>query len=399
MKGLRYFNDLPLMQKESLFYRKPNMITKSTDKKRLAYSLGAVLYMPATRLDISDLIISNKFKELVTLVICLEDAVGDLEVEEAERSLIVHMQKVSTAIRDGRLPEETTPLIFVRVRTAKQMVDVAERLGESLNDLVGFVFPKFSSENAESYFSELRILNERTGTVLYGMPILESPHVLYKERRLDELLLLKGIVDRYSDLVLNIRIGATDLCGLYGLRRDSETTVYEISIVNELITDIVNIFARDPNSHVVSGPVWEHFSSNGRILKPQLRQAPFYEQYGSEGLLLRKELIRKDFDGLIQETLLDKANGLVGKTIIHPSHLLTVQALHVVTKEEYVDALDIVQNATGDKGVFKSEFQNKMNEIKPHLNWAQKVLIKSDIYGVYNENSTFIDLLSEPVYT
>ena len=106
-------------------------------------------------------------------------------------------------------------------------------------------------------------------------------------------------------------------------------------------------------------------------------------------------MIRKDFDGLIQETLLDRANGLVGKTIIHPSHLLPVQAMHVVTKEEYVDALSIFQQATGEKGVFKSEFMNKMNEIKPHLYWAKKVLIKSDIYGVYNENITFVDLLFE----
>jgi len=387
------------MQKESLFYRQPAMITKSTAKERLAYSLGAVLYMPATRTDIADLIITSKFKELMTVVICLEDAVGDLEVEQAEKMLVVHMQKISAAIRSGDLTEEATPLIFVRVRSKEQLVDITNRLDDTLPNLMGFVFPKFSTDNAEGYLSTLRAVNESAGTILYGMPILESPHVLYKERRLNELLRLKEIIDNYRDLILNIRIGATDLCGLFGLRRDSETTVYEISIVNELITDIVNIFSREPDGFVVSGPVWEHFTSNGRILKPQLRQAPFYELAGSEGLLLRKELIRKDFDGLIQETLLDKANGLVGKTIIHPSHLLVVQALHVVSKEEYVDALGIVQNATGEKGVFKSEFQNKMNEVKPHLNWAKKVLIKSDIYGVYNENSTFIDLLSEPVYT
>ncbi|MBE1553026.1 HpcH/HpaI aldolase/citrate lyase family protein [Sporosarcina limicola] len=396
---MRYFNDLPMIQMEGLFYQKPKTITKWSDKKELSYSLGAVLYMPATRADIADLIITNKFKELVTLVICLEDAVGDLEVEQAENLLINHMQNISIAIQDGRLTDETTPLIFVRVRSAEQMADMAGRLGDALKNIVGFVFPKFSSDNAEGFLSELRLMNERAGTILYGMPILESPHVLYKELRIDELLRLKEIIDRYRDIILNIRIGATDLCGLYGLRRDSETTVYEISIVNELITDIVNIFGREPDGYVVSGPVWEHFSSNDRILKPQLRQTPFEENYGSEGLLLRKELIRKDFDGLIQETLLDKANGLVGKTIIHPSHLLPVQALHIVTKEEYVDALSIVQQATGEKGVFKSEFQNKMNEIKPHLNWARKVLIKSDIYGVYHENCTFIDLLSEPVYT
>lgn len=392
---MKYFNDLAAVSVDDLFYRKPMTVTKNTDKQRLSYSLGAVLYMPATRLDIADLVITNKFKELVTVVICLEDAIGDHEVEQAENKLITHMQQINAAIQDGRLTEETTPLIFVRVRSAKQMTDIAGRLGGTLKNLVGFVFPKFSSDNAEDFLSALRLMNEQANTVLYGMPILESPSVLYKERRLDELLRLKEIVDRYADLILNIRIGATDLCGLYGLRRDSETTVYEISIVNELITDIVNIFSRQHDGFVVSGPVWEHFSSNGRILKPQLRETPFNDHLGSEGLLLRKELIRKDFDGLIQETLLDKANGLVGKTIIHPSHLLPVQALYVVTKEEYVDALSIFQQATGEKGVFKSEFMNKMNEIKPHLYWAQKVLIKSDIYGVYNENITFIDLLSE----
>ena len=392
---MKYFNDLAAVSVDDLFYRQPATVTKHTDKQRLSYSLGAMLYMPATRLDIADLIITNKFKELVTIAICLEDAIGDHEVEEAENKLILHMQTISAAIQDGRLTEETTPLIFVRVRSAKQMVDIAGRLGDSLEDLVGFVFPKFSSENAEDFLSALRLLNEQANTVLYGMPILESPSVLYKERRLDELLKLKEIVDRYADFILNIRIGATDLCGLYGLRRDSETTVYEISIVNELITDIVNLFSRQHDGFVVSGPVWEHFSSNGRILKPQLRATPFQANFGSEGLLLRKELIRKDFDGLIQETLLDKANGLVGKTIIHPTHLLPVQALYVVTKEEYTDALSIFQQATGEKGVFKSEFMNKMNEIKPHLYWAQKILIKSDIYGVYNENITFIDLLSE----
>ncbi|HJF31036.1 MAG TPA: HpcH/HpaI aldolase/citrate lyase family protein [Sporosarcina psychrophila] len=392
---MKYFNDIAAVSVEDLFYRQPLTITKHTDKKRLSYSLGALLYMPATRLDIADLIITNKFKELVTVAICLEDAIGDHEVEEAENKLILHMQQITAAVQEGRLTEETTPLIFVRVRSAKQMVDIAERLGDALKNLVGFVFPKFSSDNAEDFLSALRLLNKQANTVLYGMPILESPSVLYKERRLDELLRLKEIVAQYADLILNIRIGATDLCGLYGLRRDSETTVYEISIVNELITDVVNLFSRQHDGFVVSGPVWEHFSSNGRVLKPQLRETPFHDHLGSEGLLLRKELIRKDFDGLIQETLLDKANGLVGKTIIHPSHLLPVQALHVVTKEEYVDALSIYQQATGEKGVFKSEFMNKMNEIKPHLYWAQKVLIKSDIYGVYNENITFIDLLSE----
>ncbi|OCA88749.1 HpcH/HpaI aldolase/citrate lyase family protein [Pseudobacillus wudalianchiensis] len=396
---MKYFNHLPELHLEGFFHQKPKVINKYTDRSKLAYSLGPLLYMPATRPDIAQLIMTNKYKELVALVICLEDAVGDLEVKQAEELLISHMAKVTKAVMAGQLINETTPLIFIRVRSAQQMSEIAVRLGSSLEQVAGFVFPKFSSVNGEGFLSELQKINVQSGTLLYGMPILESPEVLYKEKRMAELLRIKEIVDRYEELILNIRIGATDLCGLYGLRRNSQTTVYEISIVNELITDIVNLFSREPGGYVVSGPVWEHFSSNQRILKPQLRETPFEKQFGSEGLRLRKELISKNFDGLIQETLLDKANGLVGKTIIHPSHLLPVQAMHVVSKEEYVDALSIVQQANGQKGVFKSEFQNKMNEIKPHLKWAEKTLMKSDIYGVFHENSTFIDLLSEPVFS
>ncbi|MEK4027609.1 MULTISPECIES: HpcH/HpaI aldolase/citrate lyase family protein [Bacillaceae] len=396
---MKYFNHLPELQLEGFFHQKPKVISKYTNRRKLACSLGPLLYMPATRPDIAQLIISNKYKELVALVICLEDAVGDLEVEQAEEQLISHMEEINRAVAAGQLTDETTPLIFTRIRSARQMRRLAERLGPSLEQLAGFVFPKFSSENGESFLSELQRINVQSGTVVYGMPILESPAVLYKEKRIEELLRIKELVDCYKERILNIRIGATDLCGLYGLRRNSQTTVYEISLVNELITDIVNLFSREPDGYVVSGPVWEYFSNHERILKPQLRQTPFEKQFGSEGLRLRKELISKNFDGLIQETLLDKANGLVGKTIIHPSHLLPVQAMHVVSKEEYVDALSIVQQANGQKGVFKSEFQNKMNEIKPHLKWAEKILMKSDIYGVFHEHSTFIDLLSEPVYT
>ena len=96
---MKYFNDLAAIGIEDLFYRKPETVTKHTDKQRLSYSLGALLYMPATREDIAHLIITNKFKELVTVAICLEDAIGDHEVEQAENKLITHMQQISAAIR------------------------------------------------------------------------------------------------------------------------------------------------------------------------------------------------------------------------------------------------------------------------------------------------------------
>jgi citrate lyase beta subunit len=397
-KLLKYFNHLPEFQQEGLFYLKPSNVTKFTRKSILAYSLGATLYMPATRKDLANLIISAKFKELFSLVVCLEDSIGDFQVEEAEDLLVREIQKIDEAVKAYRLQEEMLPLLFIRVRSPQQMKVLSDRLGECLYYIAGFVFPKFTPSNAEEYLSTLRHINVQSETILYGMPILESPDILYKEKRLGTLVLLRDIIHRYEDIVLNIRIGATDLCGLYGIRRKSHTSIYDISIMNDVITDIVNLFSRKSYGYVVSGPVWEYFNKGDRILKPQLRQTPFKNQSGSTGLRIRSELIDKNLDGLIQETMLDLSNGIVGKTVIHPSHLLPVQALHVVSKEEYVDALSIVKQSKGEIGAFKSEFENKMNEMKPHLLWAEKILIKSEIYGVYHEENTFIDLFTEPAF-
>lgn len=134
------------------------------------------------------------------------------------------------------------------------------------------------------------------------------------------------------------------------------------------------------------------------MLKPQLRQTPFRERYGNEGLRWRAKMIDENLDGLIRETIMDIANGLTGKTVIHPSHIKVIQSLNVVSYEEYIDASNIVKAATGNIGVMKSDFANKMNEIKPHYYWATKILLKSQLYGVLHEQFTNIDLIKKEVY-
>ena len=93
--------------------------------------------------------------------------------------------------------------------------------------------------------------------------------------------------------------------------------------------------------------------------------------------------------------MLDKANGIIGKTIIHPTHIIPVEALYVVSHEEYTDACNIISNNNSEKGVFKSSYSNKMNEIKPHLSWAENIIKRSKVYGVFHENKSFTDLLAE----
>ena len=51
------------------------------------YALGATLYMPATRHDLADVVLNGKIPGLRSLVICLEDAVSDSDVEGVLKTL------------------------------------------------------------------------------------------------------------------------------------------------------------------------------------------------------------------------------------------------------------------------------------------------------------------------
>ncbi len=68
-----------------------------------------------------------------------------------------------------------------------------------------------------------------------------------------------------------------DFCSLFGIRRNEDTTIYDIAVIRNCIELIINQFLRKGSGFVLSGPVWEYFSSGERLLKPQLRISPFTE--------------------------------------------------------------------------------------------------------------------------
>ncbi|MBP1993490.1 HpcH/HpaI aldolase/citrate lyase family protein [Paenibacillus eucommiae] len=393
---MRYFNYLSSEEEHSLFYIPPVPFYNTSDKEILSYSVGAALYMPATKSNIAEIIANGKIDGLVSVVLDLEDAVGDNQVEIAEKSLLEQIAKLVDFLETGKLSSEHLPLIFIRIRNVEQMKYLIARLEDHIKLITGFVFPKFIPEYGEAYFRVLEDHNHNRRSdlpMLYGLPILESASIIYHESRTHTLQTIKQILDHYKDMVLNVRIGATDFSSLFGLRRSPDMTVYDITPIRDCIAGIINLFGRTDSSYVLSGPVWEYFSNHERILKPQLRETLFEESLGVDGRKLRKEYIASYMDGLIREVIMDKQNGLIGKTVIHPSHIRPVQALYTVTHEEYMDATSIVSNNNGTYGVVKSEYSNKMNEIKPHLNWAKRILLRSQIYGVLHERQHFISLL------
>jgi citrate lyase beta subunit len=390
---VRHFAFLAAAASDALFHREPEEIRSDGDRRLVATALGATLYAPGTRPRLAADVRRQTEAGVASMVLCLEDAIADHEVPAAEANVVRTLNDLAA---DPPLAGAGPPLLFVRVRTAEQIPLVAAGLAPgAAGILAGFVLPKFGEDAGEPALAAVLRASDLLDRRLWAMPVLESPQVINRETRLEALLGVRRIVDKHADHVLAIRLGATDLSGLFGLRRDRDLTIYDIAVVRDCIADIVNICARG-GDHVVTGPVWEYFAQPERLFVSSLRVTPFARadlvDPVIEGPRMRNDLVSADLDRLIREVVLDRANGLIGKTVIHPSHVAAVHALHVVTHEEYEDAMIVLAGESG--GVAPSRYANKMNELRPHRTWAQVVLRRARAFGVLREGHTFVDVLA-----
>ncbi|MFE0171944.1 HpcH/HpaI aldolase/citrate lyase family protein [Streptomyces sp. NPDC059002] len=384
---MRHFGHIAPEVRQRLFHREPCAFTADSPPHLLAPALGGTLYSPATRPKLADDILKQAGRGVTSMVLCLEDSIDDADVADAEENLV---RQFADLAERGVEP----PLLFIRVRAAEQIADLAGRLGPDIRLLSGFVLPKFTEERGVPFLEALAEAESAAPQErgLFAMPVLESPELLHLESRAETLAGIARTVDKYRDRVLALRLGVTDFCSAYGLRRPPDMTAYDVQIVASVIADVVNVLGRaDGTGYTVTGPVWEYFRVQERMFKPQLRRSPFLEGRADE---LRQALIEHDMDGLLREIELDRANGLLGKTCIHPSHVLPVHALSVVSHEEFSDAEDILRPERCGGGVLRSSYTNKMNEVKPHRAWAERTLRRAEVFGVAKEDVGFVELLA-----
>lgn len=386
---MRHFGYLDPADTAVLFHRAPQAFSADSSRETLEIALGATLYMPGTRESIANDIVKNKTAGVISLVACLEDSIADVDVSFAERNVVEQL------IALGELGEEP-PLIFIRVRSAEQIPWLVAELGDSIRVLCGFILPKFTPRNGGEFLEAVRVASAECGRHLYAMPVLESPEIMHTEVRRGALAEAYRLCEGYRAHILAVRVGATDLCGLYGLRRERALTIWDIAVVREVLADIINVFARGA-AFTVTGPVWEYFSSGERIFKPQVRESPFLRADLPGARKVRSQLVAGDLDGLLREAVLDKATGMTGKTVIHPSHVRLVHAISVVTHEEYGDACAIVaiEDSGVGGGVQRSASGGKMLEGRPHLLWAQQTLRRAAAFGVLAAGRTFVDLIDD----
>lgn len=313
----------------------------------LYYSVGALLYCPASSESIADSIIHNKFGDHFSLALCLEDTIHDSFVPQAERQLCRSLQAISDALSSS---EFYLPKIFIRVRNPGQMLRLYSALGEQAALATGFIVPKFSLENADAYIQAILSLNAASKRHIYMMPIYESPSIIDLRTRYEILYALKDKIDSIEEWILNIRIGGNDLCHAFGLRRHPDESIHQIQPISHIFSDIMTVYGLD---YVVSGPVWEYFNGD------------HWET------------------GMKKEISDDQLCGFTGKTVIHPKQIPTVNRAYAVTPSDYSSAKALLHWDPDTPCLVSADpYGERMDEYRTHTQWAKKTLYLAECYGI-----------------
>lgn len=312
------------------------------------YSVGALMYSPALNGKIAEHVINGSLGHKYSVALCLEDTIAPSMVAEAENKVAKTFENIYNSFENTNI---YIPKVFIRVREPEQVLRVFGKIRDYHALLTGFIFPKYSVDNAAEYNQALLKVNEISTKKLYMMPILESVDIVDLRSRVDTLGKIKDSIDSMSDFVLNVRVGGNDFSNEFGTRRHYDETIYDILPIAQLLGDILTFFSRE---YVVSGPVWEFFSSDNDEWK----------------------------EGLQRELKLDRLNGFIGKTVIHPKQIPIVNEMLKVTRKDYEDAKIILNWGEDGLQVGKSSGGERMNEVRTHYNWAQKTVLLSKLYGI-----------------
>ncbi len=315
--------------------------------KITGYDIGALLYCPANaHTSIVEALKNEQIPHPFSLAFCLEDTVHESAVAQAEQILHHTLTQIQHAKQECHF---YLPLIFIRIRSPKHLYQLAVQYKTFSDIVAGFILPKFFIENCDAYISVIQHLQQQDCPYMY-IPIFESSTMVDLKSRYIHLSLVKEKLNAISDKILNIRIGGNDFSNVFGLRRHTQNTIYDLKPVANLLVDISTTFSPD---YVVSGPVWEYYAGDGWD------------------------------SGLKRELELDLLSGLIGKTVIHPKQIPIVNEMLKVSQTDYDDAYNILHwDISSGTLVSASHDAHRMNEYLTHYRWANKIMRLAQIYGI-----------------
>lgn len=291
-------------------------------------SMGASLYVPANHPHLLSVANGERVAEARSLIFCTEDSVSDKELSWALFNLSVVLENMRTDIPADR---------FVRVRNADVLARVLAMPGA--DKLRGFVIPKSTRHNFDSYFRQVR------DTEHLLMPTLETAEVFSD----DEMQQFRAVLEApgVRNRILALRIGGNDLLALLGLRRPRTMTLYRTPL-GPIIARLVTTFR--PYGFSLTAPVFEHLDL------PDL---------------------------LAEEMLEDMAYGMIGKTAIHPTQIAPIEQHYKVKPQDLAAAHAILDPDA--PAVFR--MHNSMCEVATHRAWAERTVAQSRVFGAHPETS------------
>ncbi len=296
-------------------------------RKLSPIQLGGTLYIPATHKNMAAICNEKKYPELRSCIIDTEDAISEDELEFAMDN-IAHMLQEYVP---GNL------CVFIRPRNPAVLQKILQI--KDIDKVDGFSLPKFSTEVMHEYAHIIA----QSKYQFHLMPVLESLDIFSKEK-LEEIrsFLLESPLD-----ILSLRLGGEDMMQYLGLKRRCEDNIYELVAPSRVIADVINTFK--PFGFFISATVFNC------IDKHELYEDNVFE---------------------------DLRQGLIGKTIIHPSQIAPINEAYKVTKKDYEMALKMLDKDTAAIIVHDGQ----MGEKFAHTSWAKVILQRHHYYGLKEDN-------------
>lgn len=292
-------------------------------RKLSPVQLGGSLYIPATHKSLHAICNTDKYPHLRSCIVDTEDAIGEEEIESAIeniREMLIEYQ-----------PKELC--LFIRPRNPDVLKELLKI--EGIEKIDGFSLPKFSTEVMDEYKNIL----EASPSKFHLMPVLESLDLFSREK----LEAIRSFLLSSSLSILSLRLGGEDMMKFLGLKRNCEDNIYQLVAPAKIIADVINVFK--PFGFNITATVFNC------INKPELFE----------------ENVREDL-----------RQGLIGKTIIHPSQIEPVNDAYRVTRSEYEMALKMLDTKT--KAIIVQEGQ--MGEKFAHASWAKVILERHRYFGL-----------------
>ena len=294
--------------------------------KKINYiELGATLFIPANHKDLEVVASGIKYPDLKSVVIDLEDAISKDNFKYALKRLKRFLKKL----------DSKKTLIFIRPKDTTTLKDILEF--KYIYKIDGFVLPKFSLQNASTY---LELLKDKD---FYFMPSIEGSELFDTTK----LIKLKDILLPYKNKIILVRFGLEDMLKQLSMKRDSKKSIFDITVTASVLGQFLAVFKGA--GFGVSGGVYPYF---------------------------------QDIKGFIKDAKRDLQEGLFSKTIIHPNQIKPLNELYKVTKQEFEDALEIVNNSDM---IFNQN--GKMAETTTMTPYSQEIILRAFIYGYNSKKS------------